>query len=130
MNQTVTCIFDKRVPMDDVEGTLALALVSTQALHGETRTRLEIKHRFSRKRRTCDIDVTSETGTTFVTIFVGLLTREFGEKAFQIKRRSRNAPESSWGFRPEGLIPVPLTAGVAQGTSPTHDEFCAGLHEE
>ena len=87
MPQTVVQFtFDRSVSMDEVDGTLQLALLAVDSLHGEDRVRLEAKFILDRAKRTCSVDASSEVGRTLVLIFGGYLRREFGNDAVKMRR--------------------------------------------
>src|SRR5262249_31216781 len=89
--------FDSDVSLDEVEGTMALALIGVQALHGEAGARLGAKplqgeagagwgaaHYLDRLRRACVIDGRTRVGGDLGRLFTGFLTREFGEAGFTV----------------------------------------------
>lgn len=73
--------FADGVPMDEVAGTLALARISTEALHGADRLALEPDPRLDRGARRLGIDVSTDCGRDLATLFFGLARREFGAAA-------------------------------------------------
>ena len=77
--------FDGDVSLDEVEGTMALALIGVQALHGEAGARLGAGHYFDRLRRACVIDGRTPVGRDLGRLFTGFLTREFGETGFTVE---------------------------------------------
>jgi hypothetical protein len=87
MSQTVVQFtFDRSVSMDEVDGTLRLALLAVESLHGEDRVRLEAKFILERAKRSCSVDASSDVGRTLALIFGGYLRREFGNDAVKMRR--------------------------------------------
>jgi hypothetical protein len=78
--------FTGAFPFQDVEATIMIALFGTQALHGETRTRLDARYVFDTDTRTCVIDATTEAGQHFNELFTEYCRRSFGDDAFKIER--------------------------------------------
>lgn len=78
--------FSTAINFEDVEDTLLLALMATEALHGDTGVRLETRYYVDAPHRRCTVDATTGPGHDFNRIFAGLLIREFGNKAFQVER--------------------------------------------
>jgi hypothetical protein len=76
------------VPIDEVEASLLLAILSTQSLHGESQVRLDAAHFFDRDRRACVIDGSTPVGQDLNRLFTGFLSREFGEDSFRVERVS------------------------------------------
>jgi hypothetical protein len=75
--------------MDEVEGTLHLARLAAESLHGEDRVRLDAKFAIDRAAHTCVIDTTCEVGRTLALIFAGYARREFGDDAVRMERAGR-----------------------------------------
>lgn len=78
--------FDDSVPMEEVEGSLLLAILGVESLHGETEVQLSASHFLDVERRTCVIDAGTETGTDLNRLFAGFLRREFGKTNFTVRR--------------------------------------------
>lgn len=78
--------FDSSIPKGDLEGSLVLAIVGTESLHGEAQTRLDAGHVFDAQRRTVVIDSGTAVGQDLNRLFVNFIRREFGEDAFQVER--------------------------------------------
>lgn len=78
--------FDPSVPIEDVEGSLVLAILAAEALHGQSQVRLDAAHAMDLKRRICVIDAGTEVGQDLNRLFVGFLAREFGEDSFHVER--------------------------------------------
>jgi hypothetical protein len=88
----VRFVFARSVPMDEVEGTLQLARIATEILHGVDRVRLEARFSITRDTRTCVIDTSSEAGRTLALIFAGYVGREFGADAVKTTRSRPELP--------------------------------------
>ena len=77
--------FAPTAPLDDVEASLVLAIMSTESLHGETQVRLDAAHFFDREQQACVIDASTPVGRDLNRLFAGFLTREFGADAFTVE---------------------------------------------
>jgi hypothetical protein len=78
--------FDESLDIAEVEATANLAVLTTESLHGESRVRLETRHRFDAHTRSCVIDATGEVSVDLNRIFLGLISREFGASSFRVER--------------------------------------------
>lgn len=78
--------FTPSVPMDEVEGTLHLARLAAEILHGEDRVRLEAKFSIDRVARSVVIDMTGDVGRTLALVFGGYARREFSEAAVSMNQ--------------------------------------------
>lgn len=80
--------FSADVPIEEVEDTLILALVATEALHGAAQTPLDVALCFDRLQRTCVIDASTQVGRDLNRVFVGFVRIQFGANACHIDRLS------------------------------------------
>lgn len=78
--------FAQAVSIDEVEGTLLLAIWGVESLHGEAQVRLDAAHLFDKGRRSCVIDAGSPVGQDLNRLFIGFIRREFGADAFRVER--------------------------------------------
>jgi len=78
--------FREGVPLRDIEETLLLAVLAAESLHGESRVRLDAAYCIEDGKRACVIDAGTDVGRDISKIFTGLVSREFGEDAFQVER--------------------------------------------
>ncbi len=85
--------FAQTVPMDELEETLLLAIIATEAIHGESQARLDIGHAFDAQKRGCVIDADTTVGLDFNRLFIGFVTREFGAGSFRVERVAADRPE-------------------------------------
>lgn len=69
----------------EVQGTLLLAYVAVEGLHGESRTRLDAGSAFTRPFGPCVIDASTPVGRDLAVIFTAFLRREFGADAFRVE---------------------------------------------
>ena len=83
--------FSFKVPIDEVERSLALSVLTTESLHGRTRVRLDASFYLDKEKHSCVVDAGTEVGRHIASIFTGYLTREFGENAFRVKRINRDS---------------------------------------
>jgi hypothetical protein len=85
-SQIILYSFDEAIDITEVEATFNLAVLSTESLHGESRVRLETRHRFDASSRSCVIDASGEVGMDLNRLFLGFVTREFGASTFAVQR--------------------------------------------
>lgn len=78
--------FDAKLPFQDVEESLLLAVLATECLHGRTQVRLDAYFCLDPSKRTCVVDAATEVGQAIARIFTGFLIREFGEEDFRVER--------------------------------------------
>ena len=71
--------------MEEIEASLVLAIMATESLHGQSDVRLDAAHAFDAAKRTCVIDADTVVGRDLNRLFVGFLSREFGEDTFQVE---------------------------------------------
>jgi hypothetical protein len=93
--------FRDEVPAVEVEATLVLSIFGVESLHGESQTRLDVRHAFDAKRRVVVIDASTSVGRDLNRLFIGFMTREFGPGSFRVDRVQQSKPQ------PE---PEPVTA--------------------
>jgi hypothetical protein len=77
------------VRLADARATLDLALFGAQALHGESRVRLDARYAFDAEKRTLAIDASTDVGECLNQLFVGYLRQEYGDGAFRVERADR-----------------------------------------
>jgi len=70
----------------EVEASLLLAVLATEALHGESQVHLDAAHRHDPGVRTVTIDAATPVGRDLNRLFVGFLRREFGADSFTVER--------------------------------------------
>jgi hypothetical protein len=85
--------FSPYVPLREVEGTLKLAELAAQSLHGPERVELEAPCESDRGQRSVIISTNTEVGRTLASIFLGYCRREFGYDAVQMERMDAGATE-------------------------------------
>src|SRR4051812_24005176 len=78
--------FDQVVPLPEVEGTLALAILAVEGLYGPARVRLDVQHRVEPATNAVVIDASSSAGSSLVGIFTSLVLKEFGDDAVILGR--------------------------------------------
>ena len=78
--------FEQSIPLEEAEMTLHLASYAVEGLFGQARVRLDFSYFVDEPRGTIIVDGTTEVGAAVVRIFTGLVIREFGEEAFQVRR--------------------------------------------
>jgi hypothetical protein len=83
--------FRDDIPVEEARATMQLALVAAESLLGETRVRLDALHHFDVEGRACVIDASTPVGADLNRLFTGFISREFGAKAFTVKRLAPNA---------------------------------------
>ena len=75
--------FNAKVPLQDVEDSLLLAVLATESLHGRVLIRLDASFCLDAGKRSCVVDAATDVGLAIARIFTGFLTREFGEEGIQ-----------------------------------------------
>src|SRR5262245_16197988 len=78
--------FGPRVPIDQVEATLVLAVLATESLHGESQVALDAGHAWDANERICIVDARTPVGRSLNQLFIGFARREFGDAAFRVER--------------------------------------------
>ena len=82
--------FSPTVSFEDVEGTLVLALMAAESLHGQSQVRLDSGHATDAAKRRCVIDASTRVGSDLNRLFIGFASREFGPDAFQVERIAKH----------------------------------------
>jgi len=95
--------FDSSISLDDVDDLLTLAIVSSEAIHGSARLRLDGRYWLDKSSRTLRIDGTGELGKSLNQIFTNHLRHDFGEDAFTVKRIECDG-EPKWERDRAGVI--------------------------
>jgi hypothetical protein len=78
--------FAERVSVDELEDSLALAVLAAESIHGEAQVRLDAAHFLDPQGRACVLDAATSVGRDLNRLFAGFLTREFGPDAFTVHR--------------------------------------------
>ena len=78
--------FKKGLPIDAVEDTLMVAAMAVESLVGRSALKLDASFRLDKKNRRCTVDASTLAGQHLARILAGLLTQEFSESAFTVKR--------------------------------------------
>jgi hypothetical protein len=81
--------FDAKIPFEEIEGCLFLALLAAESLHGRALVRLNASFCLDMAKRCLVLDATTEVGRSIASIFVGFITREFGDDSFKVRRLQR-----------------------------------------
>ncbi len=89
--------FSSGVSLREVEESLLLAVLATESLHGRSLVRLDASFCLDDKKQSCVVDAGTEVGRDIARIFTGFLTREFGEDAFTVERKSKMVTFSKRG---------------------------------
>lgn len=78
--------FEHFVEPAEIEGTIVLAIVATEAIHGTLATQTELAHCFDAESRVCIVDASNPVGRDFNSLFLEFTRREFGSSAVRIRR--------------------------------------------
>jgi hypothetical protein len=78
--------FARCVPFEEVEASLILAVMAAESLHGQAQVRLDAGHALAAEERRVVIDASTPVGRDVNRLFVGFLSREFGEDSFEVAR--------------------------------------------
>lgn len=84
--ETYRYSFAPTVPFEDVEASLVLALMATESLHGQAHVRLDAGHALDAEKRALVIDASTPVGGDLNRLFIGFISREFGEDTFEVER--------------------------------------------
>ena len=90
MSEIVRFSFPGTTNREGVEADACLAIFSAECLHGRPKTRLEVSYLVDATGSACVFEIAGEAGDVAVQVFLGLCTERFGERAFQVERRTRN----------------------------------------
>jgi hypothetical protein len=74
------------VPAEEVEVTILLAIIATEALHGAVEARLDVAHCYDPNRRVVAIDASTPAGRDLSKLLAGFLSTEFGVGSFTVER--------------------------------------------
>jgi hypothetical protein len=85
MDTATRFVFDRPISMNAVHGTLRLAQLAAESLHGQDRVALEAARKFDREQRCVVIDVSTDVGRTLAAVFLGYARREFGPDAIEVQ---------------------------------------------
>jgi len=91
--------FQASVPADGIEGTLLLAVLAAEGLHGQSRVRMDASYAFDAEKHACVIDSGTEVGRDISRMFVGFALREFGDTAFSVSRADHAPNAGAEGVR-------------------------------
>lgn len=78
--------FAPTVPLEEVELSLLVAIVAAESLHGEPAVRLDLAYVVDTTSHACVIDGAGPAARDLNRLFIGFLSREFGEDAFTVQR--------------------------------------------
>jgi len=78
--------FARSISFEEVKASFMLAIMATESLHGPAQVRLDAAHAIDAEKRLCVIDASTPVGRDINRLFVGFVSREFGEDAFRVER--------------------------------------------
>ena len=78
--------FTPTVSFKEVEASLVLAVLGVESLHGEMQVQLDAGHALDEDKRQIVIDASTEVGRDLNRLFIGFVSREFGEDCFHVER--------------------------------------------
>jgi hypothetical protein len=87
--------FDRTVSMAEVAGTLQLARLAAESLHGAGRVELDAAWSLERRSRRVAIDTSTRAGRSLALVFLGYARREFGGDAVRVCRSASAAPHTA-----------------------------------
>lgn len=70
---------------EDVANDVALALFTSECIHGRQQTRLEVTYFLAGDGRRCVLSVTGDAGDSATRVFTGLCEQRFGETGFNVE---------------------------------------------
>lgn len=87
--------FAPDVPIEEVEASLVLAIMAAESLHGQTDVRLDAGHALDAEKRFLVVDAATQVGRDLNRLFLGFISREFGEDSFRVER-VEDHPHQPW----------------------------------
>jgi len=97
MNAAYTYAFESDLDFEDARGTLLLARLATECLHGSAQVQLDASYQLNPTRRVCVVDAGTPVGRDLNRLLSGFLRTGLDQDAFRIERNG----------------PAPLAAPVA-----------------
>lgn len=85
-HRTFHFTFKPSVPADELQDTVTLATIATEALYGAERVALEAQAEVDPKSRTVRVRGETEVGRAMASMFLGFVWREFGQEAVTVRR--------------------------------------------
>ena len=101
--------FDESVELAEAEMTLHLAMIALEGLFGRAAVRLDARYRLDEAAGAIVVDASTSVGAALVRVFTTLLTREFGDEAFDVRQvlggepGAADAPTDPGARPPAGL---------------------------
>lgn len=86
MARTREISFHDRVPVDDVDRALTLAVVAAEAIEGAAALSLAEAPTFDRATRTVEVNCSDRVGRTIAKVVVGLISHAHGSSAVRSGR--------------------------------------------
>jgi len=93
--------FAREVRPREIQETLHLAVLAAECLHGQSQVRLDASYCMDDENLVCVVDASTRAGKDIVRIFTGFAIKEFGEKAFKVRR-----VEATLGAPEPGEVPT------------------------
>lgn len=78
--------FGMGVSLCDAEDTLLLALLAAEGIYGECRVRMDAAYAVDEALGAIVVDAATEVGQDVCGMFTAFLTRQFGPRAFRVRR--------------------------------------------
>lgn len=85
MRRIVRFSLPREARHEDVANDVALALFTSECLHGKQQTRLEVTYFVSGDGRQCVLSIAGEAGESTTRVFTGLCEQRFGESGFRVE---------------------------------------------
>ncbi len=77
-------VFNKKVPIEEIESKVALAIFTAEGLHGKAKVRLDAAYLASENE--VIIDVATPVGERVAELFTVISSWEFGDRSFTVER--------------------------------------------
>jgi hypothetical protein len=89
-NMRDICVFrfPEQATRERLEEHIATAILSAECIYGSAKVRISAAYNVLPGKPTCVIDTTTDVGQHIAQVFTGLVTRDLGEDAFSVTRRS------------------------------------------
>ena len=78
--------FAKHVPVSDIEDSLMIAALATEALHGRAAMKMDAYFCLDKKAHSCVIDAETQIGSDIAKILSTFVTKGYGESSFKVER--------------------------------------------
>jgi hypothetical protein len=83
-SRIVEFLFDQKIDMDEVTGTIELARIAARSIYGPESLALHVRFTVDSPRSRATIDVSTAIGRAVAAMFLGYCRKEFGMSALRV----------------------------------------------